>query len=435
MLLQDGNMKLILNYKSKSQKKVRKKRSFRQWCYDLCATRKRRVIFSVVSAFLIGILCYLMDNTKPFAVLDRADICYFIEKTLPKSSSNNLYDSVFFINTSHDRQLVCLNDTLRHEVGNTDVADRKMLLDFLTMLDTVDYRFLIVDLTFDDKHKTQYDQALYDKLLKMKNVIIADKDNATDDYVIADRRLKRIARRSDYVSYFWNLSFTRYQFLQNKEHSIPLEIVYQMSGKEIHKIPLLPIYYSKAHLCLNSPKIRIHGKFENGKLSIPRDCFGDLGFDFVNYPERNLSADLNGRFVVITDIDNDLHDTYLGKVPGGYIVYEALKFLDNDCHVLKWWHILLTIIVFTLVLLFLFWTHFGSLFVIHNKRSPKLSAFVKWFFTNGILYLFYLVVYLKFSFVFNIIIPVTYVTVVAFIINKSKQYEKNISNVNSAVVA
>ena len=422
----------------KRESLIHRVQSLSEICFQICATRKRRVIFSIVSAFVIFWLCYFMDNSEPFAALDRSDLCYFIEKTLPEHSRRDFYDSVFFVNTSRDRQIVCLNtplDTSLYQVGNTDITDRKMLLDFLNMMDTVDYKFLIIDLTFDKRHKTEYDKALFDKMLKMRNIIIADKVDTINCYEIADKRLQRIARLSDYNSYFGDQSFSRYAFLQKKEHSIPMEINYRLFGKDIHKLFFLPIYYSKAHLCMNAPKLRIHGEFKRGELKVDPNVCGDLGFSFVNADKRDLNADLSGKYVIVTDISQDVHDTYLGKAPGGYIVYEALRFLENDHHVLKWRHVFLTILVFSLVLLFLFWTHYGMPFDALSKKKSRLSAVVKWLVTNGILYLFYLIVYLKFSFIYNIVIPMTYVTIVAFVISKSKQYEKNLSNSNPAAVA
>lgn len=414
-----------------------RRRSLSEMCFRICATRKRRVIFSVVSAFALFWLCYFMDNCEPIAALDRTDICYVIEKTLPQKSRSS-DDNVFFVNTSRNRQLVDLHsslDTNLYQVGNTDITDRKMLLDFLNMLDTVEYKFLIIDLTFDKRHKTEYDKALFDKLLEMKNVIIADKIDTVNCYEIADKRLRKIARFTDYHTYFANSSLSRYQFLQRKKPSLPLEIAFQLWGKEIHKVSFLPICYTKGHLCMNAPKICIDGRFEDGKLKIDRNYCGDLGFSFVNDTvngtRRVLNADLNDKYVIVTDVDNDVHDTYMGKVPGGYIIYEALKFLQNDHHVLKWWHVLMTILVFSFVLLFLFWTHYG----VKKKTSSKASAFRNWLFTNGILYLYYLVIFLVFSYVCNIVIPMTYITIVAIIISKSKQYEKSLSDSNYDAVA
>ena len=433
-------MKLKFKKKSKSQKKVREKRSFQQRCYDLCATRKRRVWFSVISALLMGVLCYLMDNTKPFAVLDRADICYFIEKTLPKSSSNNLYDSVFFINTSHDRQLVDLDESSIHLVGNTDITNRETLLKFLNMLDTVEYKYLIIDLVFDKQHKTDYDRELYEKMLSMRNVVIANIDTTnyasigvSDKhlYHISDERLNEISGMTRYERFFWNNNFARYRFLQSGGQSISLKVFNQLTGHEISKTPVFPIYTTKGHLCVNSPKIRMHGNFMEGEVDIPRYCRGDLGFDFAYDTMRNLKKDLGGKYIIITDLDNDKHDTYLGQAPGGYIHYEALKYLQESNHILPYWYILLTLMVLTCSLLFLFWMNYNTSSPIYTFMSKKAkSGFWKWLLTNGVLYLFYLFVYFKFSTLFNIVIPITYITFIAIVINKAKQYEKDLSNSN-----
>ena len=137
---------------------------------------------------------------------------------------------------------------------------------------------------------------------------------------------------------------------------------------------------------------------------------------------------MDGKFIVIADFENDVHDTYAGKISGAYITWMAFKYLSGHHHILSWTYIILSLLGYTLIIYFLFYinTVANKPEYAENEVAQSLLSAIRWFGSFGLLYLVTFLFYKCFQMRFNITIPILFITVVInFIIQISNKHEKD----------
>lgn len=409
----------------------------------LKAKALRQWLLAFVLSLFLCIICYIIDN-QPYNKLEESDLFFFLERPF-QLKPNTCDTNVCFVNVSHDRQLVYINPD-DHDAGNTDITDRKKLLQFLRKIeeDQVKYKFIMMDISFDKELKTEYDDSLFHQIAKMPNVVIAHHYYGEDNDQIADPVLRPNVGMSDY-RIIGNISnFSRYTFLQKKKPSLALKMYDGINQPtSIKQWGNLPVYFSNHHLCANSPMLYISGNIysimdlpaaeEDNDMTLfdyaaAYSYYEDLGADFLLLDWRDWNADMDGKYIVVGDFENDIHDTYVGKVPGAYITWMAYKYLVGRHHILGWLYILLSIIGYTLVIYFLFYINAvaNKPEYKENKVAQSLLSAVRWIGSFGLLYLVTFFFYRFFQMRFNITIPILFISIVInFIIQISNKHEKD----------
>lgn len=153
---------------------------------SLTSNKKQQFVFSFFCAVLLSVSCYFIEN-QPYEFSDKSFLFYCFESPF-RQWSYEFDDNVKFINVSHDRQLVPIDDS-DTTLGNTDITDRGKLFRFLDRIDreNIQYKAIMVDIEFEKKLKTDMDSALYHKMASMKNLVVAHQASEPDsDYEIAD---------------------------------------------------------------------------------------------------------------------------------------------------------------------------------------------------------------------------------------------------------
>ena len=409
-----------------------KEKALRQW-----------ILAFVLSLFLC-IICYTIDN-QPYNILERSQLYYLLEKPFRPNAQS--YDTnVCFINVSHDRQLAYINPD-DHDAGNTDIADRRKLLQFLRKVedDHVKYKYIMMDIRFEKNLKTEYDDSLFHQIARMPNIVIAHHYYGKEDDQLANPILRPKVGMSDYQIIGNVSNFSRYTFLQKKRPSLALKMYddFFRQPTSIRQWGNLPVYFSERHLCANSPMLYITGTiYSIMNLPAPEEdndmtlfdymatypYYEDLGADFLLLDGRDWNADMDGKYIVVADFENDIHDTYVGKVPGAYISWMAYKYLLGRRHILSWAYVILSLVVYTLIIYFLFYINSVARkeeFADNNVAQVLLSA-VRWIGSFGLLYAVTYLFYRFFQMRFNITVPVLFITVIInFIIQIINKHEKD----------
>ena len=138
---------------------------------------KRRLLFTLfswITATTLLFVSYSVTNIG-FSISGEADIIKqsnFIFKELLQHESS-VPDSILFVNVCYDKQLANIYDEDGFEIGNVDITDRHSLLRFLNILSRRnDYKYVILDVFFEDGIKTEYDSALYARIASMERIVI-----------------------------------------------------------------------------------------------------------------------------------------------------------------------------------------------------------------------------------------------------------------------
>ncbi len=427
---------------------------FHGLCHYCCSNRKHRIIFTLGMAFLLSAVCYFMEN-QPYNFKEKQMVFYLLDNSIGVAHANP-DSNVCFINVSHDRQFIPAERGGDVEVGNQVITDRRKLLTFLQKLEQekVAYQYVLMDIRFEKGDKTDVDEQLFNQIHQMRNIVFAH--HAKDDSgiaPIADELLEDKMGMSDYRKIGLKSGFSRYTYLQNKLPSMALKMYDEIMGQEtsIKQLSNLPIYFSRHHLCVNSPMLYVSGnvvsckdaaslvKPNSKKISdfdVTYSVYQDLGSGYLN-SDIDWKADLDHKYIVIGDFENDVHSTYMGSVPGAYITWMAFKNLLDNHHILSWSFVLLNILWYWLILysqVLLSEVSYMDKYKDDKKAQWVLSA-MRWVGSTLLMILLTCIYFWCFHVRYNVTWPIIFISIVNIVVQNSKRYEKNTSTNVSAVAA
>lgn len=336
--------------------------------------RKVALLVSICNVLILALLSYILNNQSLFTGEDLNHYAWVevlksklgMEKRIEK-------DDVLYINVAYDKQLIELSDEYGMPIGNTEITDRGKLLSFLRMLHTTNqYAYIFLDVRFEKGYNAiGIDSLLYAEISSMGNIVVANHS----DIEIADSSLMKKTALSDYDATIVATNFVRYRYSYGGKPSMPLFAYNELTGKSINKHGLL--YTCNGKLCYNSLfvdfPVENYSEYndENNKL------YYNLGSDLLdNYSEKDISTLTKGKYIVIGDMIEDLHDTYSGLKPGSVITFYAFRSLIENKHIVNWGLMLLMSIVYFVISMSQYgYRSFFERFTFVRKSQSKLLHF------------------------------------------------------------
>lgn len=298
-----------------------------------------RVALSLVVALALLLGDYFIDNC-PYPLFDDVDTLGLAER-LTGRMAHEVDDSVLYINVGFDKQLVPVFDDFGDTVGKTVITDRSVLLKLLEAASHTDYRFLVLDVRFDNGFSTECDSALWSLMGKLPRFSYSAHSDGED---AAEKLAGASASLADYGATL-STGFTRWQFLQDGKASMPLTIYRSVNNGNITQRG--PFYFDKGRLCRNTlfvplPSDLLEPYRESGELRYPLAEGHLMRWN----SEAELSRMMKGRIVVIGDYENDVHDTYIGSVPGPAIIHCAYLELHRGRHIVNPWFMAVLLLIY-----------------------------------------------------------------------------------------
>lgn len=393
---------------------------------DIHKTIKSNAIalkLSLINAIAVFLLCYFIDNL-PYSFIGDATIGQHFEqiKQFLNPSSDEIPSDLLLINVAYDRELVEVADEFGFPKGNIDITDRSKLCTILTQLKHSDYKFIILDVSFSKEYQTDRDSALFNLIREMDNIVISKSDN----FEIADSILMGKARYSDYSTHISESNFVKYEFIRHGEPTMPYQVYQDLYGNSISSFA--GFYFFNGRLANKSAvlrfpitlwnKLKIQGKSEElGQLQ-----YYNLGSDMLdmNVDIHEMAKD---KIVVIGDFcENDIHDTYLGKIAGPIINLNAFYALVNDNLSISYIEIIyLLLLYFTISLYFLKGIDIKRYIPFAKKAHSKTVSFIFSFIGLSFVLTFIgIFCYILFGWDINILIPSIYFSLFGIIIKYRK---------------
>ena len=437
---------------------------FRKLFHVCCDGHVAQVVTALVFALLTGVRMYIAENQQ--SNLREDALLFNVLERFNKAKEFELQDTAFFINVSRDLQLV-YEDTNRPSEGYATITDRRKLFQFLQKVerDSIDYKYIMMDIRFEKKYETEYDDSLYAIIQRMPRIVIAthQKNDSGGDYEIADNRLLEKCGMSDYNQYGIVTNFSRYTFLQAGKPSMALKMYDDLNHQEtsVKQWDNRPVYYTDGHLCINSPMMYLTGtvlnfedytmlqfareqaqmqngletgmEAESAKLDDEQGSYYfymNLGGDFVdNEFKRDLKwdGDLKDKIIIIANFEDDVHDTYVGKVAGAYITWMAYQYLCNGNHVLDWGFVLLNFLCYAFVFWFLLFMNgvMQKSKYAGNEKAQRWLSWLRWLGSFGLLLGLTFALYRFMQFRFNMAVPLLSITILNFVIQIANKYQKS----------
>jgi len=377
---------------------------------NLSATLKRqrnKIILSLIFAIVISFSCYLLNNC-PYPYWDRLDKYCWLEYIIRAISPSKVdTDDAFFVNVSYDKQIADYTFDNGNSKGKIAVTDRAKLIRFLQIAEKSDYKYLFLDIRFEEGVYTPLDSVLAAQIKKMDNISYSEHSDLVSD----DTFDKEKAAINDYYTTITTTNFTRYQFLQNGRESAALRmyLASDSAAKPIVKHGLF--FKSDGHLCQNSPFMMVTESFSKVHEGIGKKNYYHLGPDLFD-PEEQISDEdiidaINNKIIIVGDFVSDLHDTYCGMQPGSYLVYLAYKELKNGKQFVPWGFIVFMAIVYFIIGLMMLnqknlWDYFPF---VRRSRSKLYLFLLNMLGYTTVLSLVTIIMYLFCKVTYNIILP------------------------------
>ena len=321
-------------------------------------SQRKKLTISFIVAIAINFVCYLMDNC-PYPYWDNLERFCWTENLISRLSSSELNDDdAYFLDVAYDKQIAdCLLDGDLH--GSSAVTDRKKLLRFLQVAEQANsYKYIFLDIRFQDSITTPDDDALFNQINKMRDIGYSKHSI----YSSTNKLDPKKASYNDYFGTITNTGFTRYQFIQNGEETAPVMIYNAVHPKEPSPINKHGIFYtSNGKLCQNSPFLVIKSAFKESYFGQGKENYARLGIDWLEpysqsvvealgdttpLTKKNVELAIKDKIVFVGDFANDIHDTYIGAQPGPYLVYLAYRELRDGKHIVSPLFILAMIAVY-----------------------------------------------------------------------------------------
>lgn len=319
--------------------------------------RWRLFFYSIFSAILLLSLTYIFNNFPDTLPGEFSQVEQKIGGFYFDSKQNPYIDSVYIVNTSYDRELVDLYDEDSFYVGNIDISNRGKLLSFLEQAKQANnYKYIILDIHFKEGYNTPIDSALFQTIASMDRIIIPKHDGEN----LADTILYPKARYNDYSTTLFEGDFVKYEYVKDGELCLPYSVYHDLTNISIQQCG--PFYFSNGNLCNKCVALNFSASdwlYENE--------YQNLGSDILDNEYVSIANNINNKYVVIGEItENDIHDTFIGPLPGAIITLKAIFTLFNNGHIISWYSIVLFFLLYTILS-----------FIILKKRSITRSIFNK----------------------------------------------------------
>lgn len=378
------------------------------------AKRNRHaLIVALINAVALFLLCYFIDNL-PYSFVGDANVGQRIEqiKQLFNSADESVPSDLLLINVAYDRELVSVDDEFGMPKGNIDITNRSNLLELLGNLRKSNYKYIILDVSFTDGYHTEVDSTLFGLISSMDNIVVAKSETTR----LADGIFAGKARYSDYSTHISESNFVKYEFVRNGEPTLPYQVYLDLHGNSISHF--CGFYFFKGRLANKSVVLRhpikLWNKFQTnqGVGDFAKLQYYNLGSDILDI-ELDISAIANDKIVVIGDFtEDDIHETYLGKIAGPVINLNAYYALVNDNLTIPYSEIVFILLLYTVIsyLIIKRIPVAAAIPYIKNIRSRFIQFVISFIGISTLLITISILLYVLFGLDMNIFVPSIYFT-------------------------
>ena len=362
------------------------------------------VFLSVLTSTIIIIFTYVMGNSgyplpgETGALKQITDYKKFLGMQI-----GNVPDSILFINVCYDKALVPYEEN-EVPVGNMVITDREKLLQFLTKAkEANNYRYIFMDVFFEEGMETEYDSALFNTIISMDRIVIPKHKGVN----MCDSILYQKASNADYATTWQALTFSRYQYIHDDEESVALKIYQDRFGSDIKKHWGGLWYTDNGRLCQNSATlllpIRIMGSLLDEEGQVRERNYIYLSADLLDLDEvMPVSEQIDDKLIVIGDFKSDVHSTFLGMQPGSSILFNGYIALSQGAHLVNWLYMGILFVIYIIIGLFYLSGHsFSSM-----CANPWLSILLS-FLSTATVFLIIALIASWYDIAFNMWVPTT----------------------------
>ena len=337
-------------------------------------------------------------------------------------------DSILYINVCYDKELVPYEEQ-GMPVGNTVITDRKKLLTLLTEAKKADnYRYIFMDVCFEEGFETESDSALFHTITSMNRIVIPEHKGVP----LADKILYTKTANADYSVTWKQPTFAHYQFLH--DDSIPSVALRMYADRSHRKGNVITPhwgglwYTDNGRLCQNGAtlfmKVRVNGSLLDTEGQELERNYIYLGADLLDLNEVvPIKEQIKDKIVVTGDFKSDVHTTYAGPQPGSSMCINAYLMLMEGNHFVNWLNIFMMFIIYTMVgTFYLRGASFQTLFA-----NPWMGLVMSFFSTATLFFIIAIIAFWH-DVAFNMWVPTTIYSLIDTYIQKRNLFKNKKKN-------
>lgn len=304
-----------------------------------------RILIAVLVMVVMQVADYFITNST-YPVFDSISTQMAFDYVDRKGEAPD--SNIMYVNVGLDKDLVPFTDEFGDTIGKVAVTDRKLLAEFLNLIKDSGYKYIYLDIRFEEGTRSNNDSLLFSLLEEMPRLTFS---THRDMETIVPPELDRKSAYSDYRGFHRN-GFTRYEYLQDGKESAALRMYREIYGDSLYQKG--PAFFMGKNLSYNMLFIPFYTNDtsdlgEEGKIKFPYLSSHLL----KNYTAEEIRQMAKGKIVVIGDFVNDIHNTYIGNVPGPVLAVRAFQVLEKGSNRFSWVAFSIISAVYILILYFL----------------------------------------------------------------------------------
>ncbi len=345
---------------------------------------------------------------------------------------NHLPDSIALVNVAYDKTLVDYDgrlyntpgDNRRAPSGKIALTDRRKLLDFLKAAKTGGYRYIMLDVRFDDDIESDsVSVALFDLIGSMDRISFAVHESSPHVPEAPDNK----AAYGDYNITAFESNAVKYPIVHGDRPSIAAAMYSVLDGGRISTFG--PLTFDGGTLCLRSLfldfPVRVFDRAVESDGLMPADYYYlNLGVDLLAGPDSvaRIRDYVTDRIVVVGDFDNDVHDTSIGRLAGSLINLNAYISLSEGRHKISWLYTTLLFVIYSLIALSLIkrQSPIDMIPALRRRKSTTMRFLFSLVGFSVVLSLLSLLLYLTGGIIYSIVLPSLYFSLISLWIEKRK---------------
>ena len=345
---------------------------------------------------------------------------------------NHLPDSIALVNVAYDKTLADYDgrlystpgDNRRAPSGRIALTDRRKLLDFLKAAKNSRYRYIMLDVRFDDDIESDsVSLALFGLIGSMERIVFAVHEGSDP---VADAPLDKAAF-GDYNITAFESNAVKYPIVHGDRPSMASAMYSDLNGGRITTFG--PLTFDRGALCLRSLfldyPVRVFDRAVESDGLMPADYYYmNLGVDLLAGPDSvaRIRDYVDGRIVVIGDFDNDVHDTSIGQLAGSLINLNAYISLSQGRHKISWPYVVMLFAIYALIALCLIkrQSPVDMIPALRRRKSTALRFLFSLVGFSVVLSLLSLLLYLAAGIIYSIVLPSLYFSLISLWIEKRK---------------
>ena len=383
--------------------------------------RARRIVMALCMAATVLVITYAADSS-PYSMGGEVTVPQWLERFADMAGmrGDKVPDSVLLVNVAYDKALVPYDalltddkkDTRRLPAGHVAVTDRRKLADFLEIAAGAPYRYIMLDVRFDDDIPTDSDaRRLFGLISTMPRVVFARHE---DSRVSPDAP----AHKAAYGDYYVTMSETnmvKYPVVKHDSLSLAARMHADLHADTLRQRAGMAFdgsgRLSKRSLFLTYPvraaSWTVKGRQPLGALQYNYHNLGN-GLLAGDNSARNIRDLVAGRIVVVGDFVDDVHETCVGPMPGPLINYNAFVALSRGRHIVGFAEALLLFSVYAAISYGLIARHTAIDWlpaVLRRRKSRLLRGVLCFIGYSTLLGAVSVVLYLVAGVVYSIVVP------------------------------